>query len=84
MLFRARIGSQGSCLFNEDLVSIGSKHFQCLDRFIAETLEVLGTDANEILVEEARALRANPGPEEHALVNGFNEQMLKLFGQSQA
>ena len=53
-----------------------------LDRFIAETLEVLGTDANEILVEEARALRANPGPEEHALVNGFNDQMLKLFDPS--
>ena len=55
-----------------------------LDRFIAETLEVLGTDANEILVEEARALRANPGPEEHALVNGFNDQMLKLFDPSRA
>jgi hypothetical protein len=50
-----------------------------LDRFIAETLDVLGTDADEILVEAATVLRANPGPEEHALVNGFNQQMLKLF-----
>ena len=55
-----------------------------LDRFIVETMEVLGTDANEILVEEARPLRANPGPAEHALVNGFNQQMLKLFTSSKA
>jgi uncharacterized oxidoreductase len=55
-----------------------------LDRFISETLEVLGTDADEILVEGAKSLRANPGPDEHALVNGFNEQMLKLFGPSQS
>ena len=55
-----------------------------LDQFIAEALDVLGTDANEILVEAAKPLRANPGPEEHALVNGFNEQMLKTFGPVQA
>src|SRR5580693_6840420 len=55
-----------------------------LDQFIAETLDALGTDADEILVEAAKPLRANPGPEEHALVNGFNQQMLKLFGPSQA
>ena len=53
-----------------------------VDRFIAETLDVLGTDADEILVEAAKSLRANPGPEEHTLVNGFNQQMLKLFGSS--
>jgi uncharacterized oxidoreductase len=51
-----------------------------VDRFIAETLDVLGTDANEILVEAAKPLRANPGPEEHALVNELNQQWLKLFG----
>jgi uncharacterized oxidoreductase len=55
-----------------------------LDQFIFETLEALGTDAEEILVEAAKPLRANPGPEEHALVNGFNQQMLKLFTSSQA
>jgi len=54
-----------------------------LDQFIAETLDVLGTDADEIIVEAAKPLRANPGPEEHALVNGFNEQMQKLFGANQ-
>jgi uncharacterized oxidoreductase len=50
-----------------------------LDQFIAETLEVLGTNADEILVERARPLRANPGVAEHALVNGFNQQTLELF-----
>jgi len=55
-----------------------------VDRFISETLEVLGTDADEILVEAAKPLRANPGLEEHALVNGLNQQWQKLFGTSQA
>jgi uncharacterized oxidoreductase len=55
-----------------------------LEKFINETLDVLRTDADEILVEAAKPLRANPGPEEHALVNGFNQQMLKLFTSSQA
>ena len=54
-----------------------------LDSFIAETLDVLATDADEILVEAARPLRANPGAEEHALVNGFNQQMRELFTSSQ-
>ena len=55
-----------------------------LEQFISETLDALGTDADEILVEAAKTLRANPGLGEHALVNGFNEQMLKLFTSSQA
>jgi uncharacterized oxidoreductase len=50
-----------------------------LDQFIAETIEVLATDTDEILVEMAKPLRANPGPNEHALVNQFNEQLLALF-----
>jgi uncharacterized oxidoreductase len=45
-----------------------------LDRFIAETLDVFGTDANEILVEAAKPLRANPGPEEHALVGVWSRR----------
>ena len=55
-----------------------------LDQFISETLDVLGTDAEEILVEAAKPLRANPGPQEHALVNGFNQQMRELFTSSQS
>jgi uncharacterized oxidoreductase len=54
-----------------------------LERFIAEALDVLGTDADEILVEAAKPMRANPGPEEHALVTGFNQQMLEVFSLSQ-
>jgi uncharacterized oxidoreductase len=42
------------------------------DQFIAETIAVLGTDADEVLVEGAKAFRANVGPNEHGFVNGFN------------
>jgi len=51
-----------------------------LDQFIAETMLALGSDADEILVENAKALRANPGPNEHALVNDFNQQALTMLG----
>ena len=54
-----------------------------LDQFIDETLDVLGTDADEILVETAKSQRANPGPDEHAQVNGLNQQWQKVFGTSQ-
>ena len=50
-----------------------------LDQFIAETMAVLGTDADEILVEGAKAFRANVGPTEHGLVNGFNTQISGRF-----
>jgi uncharacterized oxidoreductase len=49
-----------------------------LDRFIAETIAVFATDADEILVESARPFRANVGPKEHAFVEAFNAQMLAL------
>ncbi len=51
-----------------------------LDRFIAETMALLGTEADEIVVEGARAFRDNAGPNEHGLVDGFNQQALTLFG----
>ncbi|WP_109483658.1 SDR family NAD(P)-dependent oxidoreductase [Paraburkholderia sp. C35] len=44
-----------------------------LDTFIEGAIELLGTDANEILVGPAVDMRANPGPGEHAWVNGFND-----------
>jgi uncharacterized oxidoreductase len=56
-----------------------AKEAMPLDNFIQETMQVLGTDNNEILVEAAKPLRANPGPEEHAFVNGLNEHMTALF-----
>jgi uncharacterized oxidoreductase len=44
-----------------------------LGQFIVEAMAVLGTDVDEILVEGAKALRANAGPREHDFVNRFNE-----------
>jgi uncharacterized oxidoreductase len=40
--------------------------------FIEATMQVLGTDADEVLVEQARPLRNNAGPNEAALVTQFN------------
>jgi uncharacterized oxidoreductase len=51
-----------------------------LDQFISETMAVLGTDADEILVDGAKQFRNNVGPNEHGFVNGFNEQALAIFG----
>lgn len=57
-----------------------AKQAMPLDQFIAETMALLGTDADEIVVERARAFRDNAGPNEHSLVNGFNQQALAMFG----
>ena len=46
-----------------------------LKDFIAETIQVLGTDADEVLVERVLPLRNNPGPNEAEFVNKFNEMM---------
>ena len=43
-----------------------------LDRFIEGTIAALGTDAPEVLVEEAHAFRNNVGPNEHAFINQLN------------
>ena len=48
-----------------------------LAEFIDETIDVLGTNANEILVERAKPLRNNPGPNEGALVTQFNDLFLQ-------
>jgi uncharacterized oxidoreductase len=49
-----------------------------LKEFIEETMKVLGTDAEEILVEQAKPFRNNPGPNESALVNQFNDTMISV------
>ncbi|HXM14711.1 MAG TPA: SDR family oxidoreductase [Candidatus Eremiobacteraceae bacterium] len=41
--------------------------------FIAESMKLLGTDADEILVERVKPLRNNAGPNEHAFFNKFQE-----------
>ncbi len=46
-----------------------------LKDFIAETMQVLGTDADEVLVEQVGMLRKNPGPNEWAFVKQFNDMM---------
>ena len=46
-----------------------------LGEFIEETIGVLGTDAQEVLVERAKPLRNNPGPNEGTLVIQFNDAM---------
>ena len=43
--------------------------------FIEETMRVLGTDAEEVLVERAKPLRNNAGPDEAAFVVQFNDMM---------
>jgi uncharacterized oxidoreductase len=48
-----------------------------LAEFIDETIAVLGTDVQEVLVERAKPLRNNPGPNEAALVTQFNDLMLQ-------
>jgi uncharacterized oxidoreductase len=47
-----------------------------LKEFIEGTIKVLGTDADEILVEQAKPFRNNPGPNESALVTQFNDMMI--------
>jgi uncharacterized oxidoreductase len=46
-----------------------------LDEFIEETMRVLGTDVEEVLVERAKPLRNNAGPGEGAFVFQFNDLM---------
>jgi uncharacterized oxidoreductase len=52
-----------------------------LSAFIDETIAVLGTDAEEILVEQAKPFRNNPGPNESALVTRFNDAMAAAMPQ---
>jgi uncharacterized oxidoreductase len=46
-----------------------------LAEFIEETMRVLGTDADEVLVERAKPLRSSVGPHEFAFVTQFNDTM---------
>ncbi|NNU63474.1 SDR family oxidoreductase [Ochrobactrum soli] len=47
-----------------------------LDIFIEKTMKALGTEAEEIYVEEIKEIRDNPGSGEHALFNAFNESLV--------
>lgn len=50
-----------------------------LDQFIDETLTVLDSGADEILVDAGAMMRSNVGPAEHEFVNAFNAQMKSVF-----
>ncbi len=52
-----------------------------LSAFIDETIAVLGTDVEEILVEQAKPFRNNPGLNESALVTQFNDAMAAAMPQ---
>ncbi|MDY0973804.1 SDR family NAD(P)-dependent oxidoreductase [Massilia sp. CFBP9012] len=45
--------------------------------FIAESMALLATGADEVLVDRVRRIRANPGPNEAAYFQEFNDMMLK-------
>jgi uncharacterized oxidoreductase len=47
-----------------------------LDIFIEKIMAGLATDAEEVIVDEIRALRDNPGSKEHALINAFNQSLV--------
>jgi uncharacterized oxidoreductase len=47
-----------------------------LDIFIEKTMAGLATEAEEVIVDEIKALRDNPGSGEHALVHGFNLELV--------
>jgi uncharacterized oxidoreductase len=47
-----------------------------LAEFIDEAIALLGTDAEEILVERVKPLRNNPGSNEGAFVTQFNERLM--------
>lgn len=47
-----------------------------LDAFIDETIKVLGTNTDEVLVERVGMLRNNPGPNEYEFVEKFNTMMV--------
>jgi uncharacterized oxidoreductase len=46
-----------------------------LAEFIDETIKLLGTDAEEVLVERVKMLRNNAGPKEGAFVTQFNDML---------
>jgi uncharacterized oxidoreductase len=55
-----------------------------IKQFIAEAIEMLGTDANEVVVPAAKPLRDNAGPAEHGFVDAFNAHMRSLLVEPRA
>ncbi|MFF7234045.1 SDR family NAD(P)-dependent oxidoreductase [Streptomyces sioyaensis] len=53
----------------------GDERAMPVEDFIAQTIEALATDSEEIVVEQARIYRDNAGPGEHAYVTELNAFM---------
>lgn len=52
-----------------------SPHAMPLASFIEATIKILSTDTEEVIVEEAKMLRNNPGPNEGTFVTQFNDMV---------
>jgi uncharacterized oxidoreductase len=48
-----------------------------LEPFVEQVMAGLATEVEEVVVEQAKPLRDNPGPNEHAFVNGFNQTLIE-------
>lgn len=48
-----------------------------LPDFVEQTLAALATDAPEVIVEAIRPMRDNPGADEHALFEAFNQSLVE-------
>lgn len=48
-----------------------------LDQFIAQTMDKLASATTEVVVDAILPMRANPGTNEHALVNQFNQALVE-------
>ena len=73
-----RQGARTLLIDDTDLVhKSGDSRAMPLDDFIAETLDKLATAETEVLVDRVVPLRANPGPQEHALINQFNLSLVE-------
>lgn len=60
-----------------DLIGVrGDPRAMPLAAFIAETMNLLETDQEELVVEAVRMVRANPGPHEHAAFDAFNRDLI--------
>lgn len=60
-----------------DLLGVrGDPRAMPLDAFIAETMTLLESEQEELVVEAVRMIRANPGPNEHALFTAFNADLI--------
>lgn len=59
------------------IVKSGDPRAMPLDKFIAETMSKLANDDEEVIVDDIKAFRDNPGAGEHQLFNGFNLAMVE-------